>query len=71
MEQEIRDGALPTGFAAALARDPDAMDAFSSLDSRERRRVAEKSKNVRSREEMQAYVSSLVGFCPPNPPIQQ
>ena len=65
MMKDPSDGQdLPLGFAAALARNPDAMDAFSALDEAQRRQVLAKSARIRSRAEMRSYVDSLVGLAP-------
>ena len=55
---------MPLGFGMALAQNPAAMDAFSALDGEQRRQVLEKSRRIRSREEMRSYVDSLVGLDP-------
>ena len=40
------------------------MDAFAGLSGEGRRQVLEKSRRIRSREEMRSYVDSLVGLDP-------
>ena len=55
---------MPLGFSMALAQNPAAMDAFSALGGDQRRQVLEKSRRIRSREEMRSYVDSLVGLGP-------
>ena len=55
---------LPIGFGMALAQNPNAMDVFSGLSPAERQRVLDKSRRIRSKEEMRSYVDSLVGIDP-------
>lgn len=65
MKEDLTNGpGFPTGFAMALAQNPDAMDVFSGLTESQRRRVLDKSRRIRSREEMRSYVDSLVGLDP-------
>ena len=55
---------VPLGFGMALAQNPTAMDVFSALSEEQRQQVLEKSRRIRSREEMRSYVDSLVGMEP-------
>ena len=48
----------------ALARNPRAMDVFSGLSQEQQRQVLDKSRRIRSRQEMRSYVDSLVGMDP-------
>lgn len=49
------------GFGMALAQNPDAMDVFAALTEEQRQKVLDKSRRIRSKEEMRSYVDSLVG----------
>ena len=65
MKQNFVDGQdVPLGFGMALAQNPDAMDVFSGLTEAQRKHVLDKSRRVRSKEEMRSYVDSLVGMDP-------
>ncbi len=67
MKMRENDGSrpdMPLGFSMALAQNPAAMDAFAGLSGEGRRQVLEKSRRIRSREEMRSYVDSLVGLDP-------
>ncbi len=55
---------VPLGFGIALARNPKAMDVFSGLSQEQQRQVLDKSRRIRSRQEMRSYVDSLVGMDP-------
>lgn len=66
----INGDGIPLGFGMALAQNPDAMDVFSGLTEEQRNHVIEKSRGVKSKEEMRSYVDSLVGFEPPRGPRQ-
>lgn len=50
---------LPTGFLMALAENPDAMERFARLDRARQEDIAEKARQVRSKEQMRALVSRL------------
>ena len=63
-ENPVSSPDMPLGFGMALAQNPAAMDAFSALSGEQRRQVLEKSRRIRSREEMRSYVDSLVGLGP-------
>ena len=64
MRESSLDPGIPLGFGMALAQNPDAMDVFSSLTEEQRRRVLRKTSRIGSKEEMRAYVDSLVGIDP-------
>ena len=54
MKEDLTNGpGFPTGFAMALAQNPDAMDVFSGLTESQRRRVLDKSRRIRSRNPLQ------------------
>ena len=63
-ESFINGPDVPLGFGMALAQNPIAMDVFSGLSEQARRQVLEKSRRIRSKEEMRSYVDSLVGLGP-------
>ena len=64
MRDNFLDPGIPLGFGMALAQNPDAMDVFSSLTEEQRRQVLRKTGRIGSKEEMRAYVDSLVGIDP-------
>jgi hypothetical protein len=49
---------IPIGFSMALAKDTKAMNAFSSMSESQRHNVIEVAKNMKSKQEMEQYVSS-------------
>ncbi len=53
---------LPLGFGMALAMNPDAMKAFSSLTETGQKQYLERARAVKSKEEMEALVQSLAGY---------
>ena len=63
-ENYVNGPGVPLGFGMALAQNPTAMDVFSALSEAQRRQVLEKSRRIRSKEEMRSYVDSLVGLGP-------
>jgi len=50
---------MPLGFCMLLARDPQAMEAFTAMDRPTRDAVVEKSRSLRSRSDMEQFVRSL------------
>lgn len=63
MKQNLVNGdGIPMGFGMALAQNPDAMDVFSGLPEEQRKRILDKTRHIRSKEEMRSYVDSLVGL---------
>ena len=65
MKNDLTEGpGVPPGFGMALAQNPNAMDVFSGLTGEQRRKVLDKSRRIRSKEEMRSYVDSLVGLDP-------
>ena len=61
MEKNYVDGnGIPLGFGMALAQNSKAMNYFSSLDDQKKQEVIDHCHGVRSKNEMQDYVSSLV-----------
>ena len=51
---------LPLGFGMALAQHPEAMARFSALSEEEQKAIIDGTHAVRSKQEMQAYVESLM-----------
>lgn len=52
-------GDLPLGLGMALMQNADAFLYFSALDANQQKQIIEKSKQVKSREEMKSFVDSL------------
>ena len=52
---------VPTGFGMALARNPQALNAYSAMTEQERQEVLNRAHNVRSEKEMRDLVASLYG----------
>lgn len=50
---------IPMGLGYALMQNPSAMEYFSSLPAEQKQIVIDKSDNIRSKEQMQAYVDNL------------
>ncbi len=50
---------IPIGFSMALAKDTNAMNAFSSMPKEQRKQVVEQSRSIHSKEEMEQFVSSF------------
>lgn len=55
----IKNDEVPIGFSMALARDLDAFNAFTGLNDDTKKEVINHSRELKSKEEMQQYVSSL------------
>lgn len=51
---------LPVGFAMALAMDEPAMKKFESLSSAEKESIVRQTHSVKSRQEMQQLVASMI-----------
>lgn len=51
--------ALPQGLGMALAQNTQAMAYFSALSPQEKEQVIDRTRQIRSREEMRAFVSQL------------
>ena len=59
-EQNFAEGPeIPMGLGMALAQNLDAMNRFASLSEEKRRAVIAHTHEIRSKEEMRAYVDSL------------
>lgn len=52
-------GDMPIGFGLSLAANTKAMEAFSNMSDAGKTAAVEKSRQMKSREEMEAYVNSL------------
>ena len=52
---------LPVGFGMALAQNATAMRAFASMSEAEQQAVLERTKQVRSKNEMRQLVDQLAG----------
>ena len=50
---------LPMGLGMALARDPKAMEYFSSLPEQEQQKIIDHTHSIQSRQEMRHFVQSL------------
>lgn len=50
---------VPIGFGMALAQDLDAMNYFAGLDKEKQQEVINHTTQIRSRDEMKQYVTSL------------
>lgn len=55
----INNDQVPIGFSMALAKDMNALTAFSNMDKEEKKSVVNHSRSIQSKREMQQYVSSL------------
>ena len=53
---------LPLGLGMALAQNEEAMKAFESLSEAEKSSFLERTRNVRSKKEMQQLVTGLPGI---------
>ncbi len=51
---------IPVGFAMMLAMNPDAMNKFAVLNEEQKQQIIAGTHAVKSRDEMQQYVNSLV-----------
>jgi hypothetical protein len=52
---------IPIGFSMALAKDTNAMNTFSSMSEGKRNEVIETAKNIKSKQEMEQFVSKFTG----------
>jgi hypothetical protein len=50
---------IPIGFSMALAKDTNAMNAFSSMSKEQRTQVVEQSRSIQSKEDMDQFVNSF------------
>ena len=49
---------IPIGFSMELAKNTQAMSAFSTMSESQRNNVIETAKNIKSKQEMEQYVSN-------------
>jgi hypothetical protein len=56
----LNDDEIPIGLGMALAKNIDAMRAFSDLDEVSRNRVIQRSHHARSKEDMDSIVNNLI-----------
>lgn len=59
MKNMFGDGEMPLGFGMALTKDLGALNRFSAMSPQERKRIMDGSRSVRSKEEMEEYVSNI------------
>ncbi len=59
MENYLNHPEVPIGLGMALAKNPSAMNYFSNLDADSQRRIIDQTHSVRSKEEMDSFVSSF------------
>lgn len=50
---------IPIGFSMALARDTNAMNAFSAMPKEQRKQVIETSRTIQTKREMEQFVNSF------------
>ncbi|MBE6623282.1 MAG: hypothetical protein E7621_03760 [Ruminococcaceae bacterium] len=53
---------MPIGFSMALAMNPEAMQKFAMLSEDKKQKIIAGTHTVRSKEEMNRYVSSIVSY---------
>jgi len=51
---------MPVGFGMALAQNPEALQKFSMFSEDKKQEIIQGTHSVKSREEMQQYVNSIV-----------
>lgn len=51
---------IPMGLGMALAQNNKAMQHFASLPAQEQQTIIENTHNIRSKQEMQSFVNSLI-----------
>lgn len=59
MNDSFENGGLPLGFGMALAQNSRALERFSALPEREKKHIIQGAREIQSRQEMRAYVSSI------------
>lgn len=61
MKENFANGSdVPMGLGMALAQNIDAMNYFSALSEQDRQGIIDRTHAIESKEEMQAFVNSLV-----------
>jgi len=59
MEKNLTNREVPIGFAMALAQNMNSMQYFSSLSPDKQRSVIGRTRGIKSKAEMQAFVDSI------------
>lgn len=59
MQKNLTKGEVPVGFGMALAQDLEAMKYFSGLSEDKQRDIINRTKGIKSKEEMQSFVDSI------------
>lgn len=59
MENYANGTEIPIGLGMALAKDLNAMNYFSSLNNDQKQNIIDHTHSIRSKEEMQQYVSDF------------
>lgn len=59
MESLLSSNEIPIGLGMALAENVQAMEYFSSLSDKDKRRIIEHTHDIKSKREMQEYVNSF------------
>lgn len=60
MQNDLNDPEMPIGLGMALAQNVPAMQRFANLPAAERQAVIAHTRTIQSKDEMQAYVQSLL-----------
>ena len=55
----IGNNKIPIGLGMVLAKDTNAMNAFSAMSEQQRLQIIEQSRSIHSKDEMQHYVNSF------------
>lgn len=59
MQKNLTNGDVPIGFGMALAQNLESMKYFSGLSEDMQKNIINKTKGIKSREEMQSFVDSI------------
>ena len=59
MENNLTNGEVPLGFGMALAQNMDSMKYFSSLNPEGQRALINKTRGIKSKKEMKAFVDGI------------
>ena len=57
----LPNGEIPLGLGMALAQNLSAMERFASMTEQEQSELIARTHNIKSKQEMQAFVNSLSG----------
>ncbi len=60
MENYANNPEIPIGLGMALAMNREAMNSFASMPAQQQQQIIEQTHSIRSKEEMRAFVQSLV-----------